>query len=128
VDEPGPGVPNGPNHDFNINQAYFGGPARWFTASAQGADQWEDGYWFDVFAEDHGEPGNKPGPGTHGSLGPDYYHFTIRKLISEDPPQSGAPVYETSGDFVGGNFQIHPPNAGHPSTPSDLPPWVSYEP
>src|SRR5205814_7147592 len=27
VDEPGPGQPSGPSHNFNINQVYFGGPA-----------------------------------------------------------------------------------------------------
>jgi hypothetical protein len=122
VDEPGPGQPSGPSHNFNINQVYFGGPARWSTPAAG----WQDGYWFDVFAEDHGEPGNKPGPGNHGSMGPDYYHFTIRKMVGQN--QSGEVVYDTQGDIVGGNIQIHPPNNGHPYTAGTLPMWVSYQP
>ena len=27
----------------------------------------------------------------------------------------------------GGNIQLHPPNAGHPATPSSLPSWVSFQ-
>jgi hypothetical protein len=122
VPEPGPGNPSGPSHNFDINQAYYGGPARWFTPAAG----WQDGYWFDVMAEDHGEPGNKPGPGNHGSMGPDYYHFTARKMTGAS--QSGEVVYDTAGDFQGGNFQIHPPNGGHPFTTGTLPSWVMYQP
>jgi hypothetical protein len=122
VPEPGPGVPNGPQHDLTTNQAYYGGPGRWFTPDAG----WADGYWFDVMAEDHGEPGNKAGPGQHGSGGPDFYHFTARLLASGT--QSGAVVYDTAGDIVGGNFQIHPPNTGHPFTQGLLPPWVALQP
>ena len=122
VDEPGPGNPSGPKHDFNINQAYYGGPARF--ASPQG--NWAEGYWFDVMLEDHGEPGNKPGPGNHGSKGPDYYHITIRQMTGQN--QSGIVVYDTEGDIVGGNLQIHPPNNGHPFTSSSLPSWVSWQP
>jgi hypothetical protein len=121
VDEPGPGNPSGPNHNFNINQAYFGGPSRWFSNGA-----WADGYWFDVMVEDHGEPGNKPGPGNHGSKGPDFYHYTIRQLASAT--QSGPVVYDTAGDLVGGNLQIHPANNGHPYTGGTLPSWVSLQP
>src|SRR5258705_86297 len=80
----------------------------------------------DVFVEDHGEPGNKPGPGNHGSMGPDYYHFTIRTYVSQT--QSGALVYDTENPVTGGNLQLHPPNAGHPSIPESLPPWVSFQP
>jgi hypothetical protein len=125
VDEPGPGQPSGPSHNFNINQAYYGGPARWFTAGSTGGG-WADGYWFDVFIEDHGEPGNKAGPGNHGSGGPDYYHFTIRKYVSDTVP--GDVVFDTQAPVSGGNLQIHPPNNGHPSTPSLLPPWVGLQP
>ena len=64
VDEPGPGVPNGPDHDFTTNQAYFGGPAR---LNVNGA--WADGYWFDVVVDDHGEGkganAGRPGPLSH---------------------------------------------------------------
>ena len=121
VDEPGPGQPGG-KKGFDINQVYFGGPARWRTDGV-----WEDGYWFDVFAEDHGEPGNKPGPAKHGGRGPDYYRFTIRKQADVASNQSGTVVYDVEGDIVGGNLQIHPPNNGHPATPSALPSWVSYQ-
>ena len=113
--EPGPGHPNGPQHTFNINQAYFGGMGKWNGA---------DGYWFDVMVEDHGEPGNlsshKPG------VTPDYYHLTVRKFAGQN--QSGPIVYETEGPLVGGNIQLHPPNAGHPYTPGTFPPWVSWQP
>ena len=37
-------------------------------------------------------------------------------------------VYETKGDLVGGNIQIHPSNNGHPAVQSALPPWVSLQP
>lgn len=106
VDEPGPGVPNGPNHDFDINQAYYGGQGRWFEPDVG----WQDGYWFDVRAEDHGEPGKS-----------DEYYFSVRRM------SDGAVVYETGGVLGGGNFQIHPPNAGHPFTLGQLPAWVTLQ-
>lgn len=110
VDEPGPGVPNGPNHDFNINQAYYGGPGRWFEPGTG----WQDGYWFDVRAEDHGEPGKS-----------DEYYFTVRRM---DPNgQVGPILYSAGGVLGGGNFQIHPPNNGHPFTQGELPTWVSLQ-
>ena len=113
--EPGPGHPNGPQHTFDINQAYFGGMGKWDGA---------DGYWFDVMVEDHGEPGNlsshKPG------VTPDYYHLTVRKYAGQN--QSGPIVYDVEGPLVGGNIQIHPPNAGHPYSPGAFPPWVSWQP
>ncbi len=121
VAEPGPGQPSGPSHNFTLNQAYYGGSARWFSNGA-----WADGYWFDIMAEDHGEPGNKAGPGNHGSAGPDYYH--LRVLQMQNGSQSGTLIYETEGDFDGGNFQIHPPNGGHPYTSSALPSWVQLQP
>ena len=99
----------------------IGGPARWFTGG-----KWNEGYWFDVMAKDHGEPGNKPGPGNHGSMGPDYYSFTIRKMVGMN--QSGAPIYHSEGPFTGGNFQTHPPNSGHPATVGTAPPWVTIGP
>jgi hypothetical protein len=109
VDGPGPGQPSGPSHHFDINQVYFGGPARWFDKS------WSDGFWFDVMAEDHGEPGRN-----------DFYHFTIRKMVGAN--QSGPIVYDTNGTLGGGNVQIHPPNNGHPYNGGSLPPWVSLQP
>ena len=105
----GPGHPNGPQHNFTVNQVYFGGPARWFASGG-----WTDGYWFDVVAEDHGEPGTS-----------DTYQFTIRQYAGNSP---GAVVYRTSGTLAGGNIQIHPANPGHPGAQSALPPWVQLQP
>lgn len=121
VDEPGPGQPSGPSHNFTMNQVYFGGPASWSATGAAGG-----GYWFDVMAEDHGEPGNKPGPGNHGSGGPDYYHVTVRQMSGAN--QSGQVVFDAEGALVGGNIQIHPPNNGHPYSSSSLPSWVQLQP
>ena len=115
VNEPGPGQPSGPSHNFDINQVYFGGPARYFVNGA-----WADGYWFDVMAEDHGE-----GKGKNAG-GPDYYHFTLRQISGNGV--SGAVVYDEENSLGGGNIQIHPPNNGHPYSQSTLPPWVQLQP
>jgi hypothetical protein len=120
VDEPGPGQPGG-KKGFTMNQVYFGGPADW-----RSNDVWESGYWFDVVAKDHGEPGSVP-KAKNGFM-VDTYHFTIRKMDDPAKQVSGATVYETKGGLEGGNVQMHPPNAGHPYTPMSLPGWVSYEP
>ncbi len=120
VDEPGPGQPGG-KKGFTMNQVYFGGPAEW-----RANDTWASGYWFDVVAKDHGEPGSKPHPKNGGM--PDTYHFTIRLMDDPDKQVSGAIVYETKGELEGGNIQMHPPNNGHPYTPSSLPSWVAFEP
>jgi hypothetical protein len=106
VNEPGPGQPGG-KKGFDSNQAYFGGHARWFTPSTG----WQDGFWFDVMVEDHGEG--------HGVM--DYYHFTIRD-------SNGTVIYDTQGNQIGGNIQLHPDNPGHPATQSNLPSWVSLQP
>jgi hypothetical protein len=121
VDEPGPGQPGG-KKGLTANQVYFGGHAR-FRVN----DQWADGYWFDVVAKDHGEPGSVPKPSKNGGM-VDTYHFSIRKIVDPQNLQSGTLVYETKGDLVGGNIQIHPPNNGHPAVQSALPPWVALEP
>jgi hypothetical protein len=110
VDEPGPGQPSGPTHQFTMNQVYFGGPARWFDGG-----RWSNGFWFDVMAEDHGEPGKQ-----------DFYHFTLRRFASAT--QSGPVVYDTAGTLGGGNVQIHPPNNGHPYNGGALPAWVQLQP
>ena len=115
VNEPGPGVPNGPHHDFTSNQAYFGGLARLFVNGA-----WADGYWFDVVVDDHGE-----GKGANAG-GPDLYHITIRQTSASN--QAGAIVYDGEGNLGGGNIQLHPPNNGHPFTSSTLPSWVVLQP
>ena len=120
VDEPGPGQPGG-KKGFTMNQVYFGGPAEW-----RSNETWASGYWFDVVAKDHGEPGSKPHPKNGGM--PDTYHFTLRLMDDPENQVSGAIVYETNGELEGGNIQMHPPNNGHPYTPMALPSWVSYEP
>jgi hypothetical protein len=109
VPGPGPGHPNGPQHNFDDNQVYFGGPATYNGAS---------GYWFDVVAEDHGEPGRL-----------DTYQITIRQGAMGT--QAGTVVFQESGTLAqGGNIQLHPPNGGHPGTgtPSSLPSWVQLQP
>jgi hypothetical protein len=106
----GPGHPNGPQHTFDLNQVYYGGPGRWSVGGV-----WSDGYWFDIVAEDHGEPGRS-----------DFYQITIRKYVGQN--QSGPIVYQTSGDLAGGNIQLHPPNAGHPFSSPAMPPWVALQP
>ena len=110
VDEPGPGQPSGPDHTFNINQAYYGGPGRWYEP----ATGWQEGYWFDVMAEDHGEPGKT-----------DEYYFTMRKMDASGAV--GPVLHQTGGVLGGGNFQIHPPNDGHPYTGGSLPAWVPLQ-
>jgi hypothetical protein len=122
VDEPGPGGP-GAKKGFTMNQVYFGGHAQWRVA----ADAvWSDGYWFDVVAKDHGEPGSQPS--VKNGFMPDTYHFTIRKMDDPEGKVSGAIVYETKETLTGGNIQMHPPNGGHPYTPMTLPSFVAFEP
>lgn len=87
---------------------------------------WNDGYWFDVVAKDHGEPGSSAAV-KKGQM-PDTYHFTIRKIDDPAKGASGTVVYETRGDLDGGNIQMHPSNGGHPAVSSPLPAWVSLEP
>lgn len=120
VDEPGPGGP-GAKKGFTMNQVYFGGPAEWRSNGA-----WASGYWFDVVAKDHGEPGSVPK--AKNGFTPDSYHFTIRRMDDGAKQVSGAVVYETKGVLEGGNIQMHPPNGGHPYKPMPLPGWVAFEP
>ena len=121
TDGPGPKQPGG-KKGLVVNQVYFGGHAQWREAAAA---TWSDGYWFDVVAEDHGEPGNTSAI-KNGAM-PDSYHFTIRKMDDPAAKVSGAIVYETRDDLRGGNIQIHPSNPGHPAVSSPLPGWVSLE-
>jgi hypothetical protein len=120
VDEPGPGGP-GAKKGFVMNQVYFGGHAEWRTNGT-----WASGYWFDVVAKDHGEPGSVPS--AKNGFMVDTYHFTLRKMDDPDAKVSGAVVYELHGGLVGGNIQMHPANGGHPGVQSPLPAWVSLEP
>ncbi len=106
IDEPGPGVPKA-----TPNQAYYGGPGRWYTPETG----WQDGYWFDIMAKDHGEPGKT-----------DEYYFAVRPMAANGTP--GAIIYQTGGVLAGGNFQIHPPNDGHPFLKGTVPAWVTMQP
>jgi hypothetical protein len=107
----GPGQPGG-KKGLTANQVLFGGPAR----VNEGAG-FVDGYWYDVVAEDHGEPGRD-----------DAYTLTLRKEADPATGTSGAVVYTVSGKLTGGNVQIHAPNNGHPYTPVAPPSWVSVGP
>ncbi len=102
VDEPGPDVPK-----TIPNQTYYGGPGQWYEPGKG----WQDGFWFDVMAEDHGEPGST-----------DEYYFTVRRQ------SDNTVIYQVGGILGGGNFQVHPPNSGHPFTEGTLPSWVSLQP
>lgn len=112
VDDPGPGAPPSPNGDFPLNQAYVGGPARVFFPESG----WTTGFWLDVVIKDHGEATSTP----------DSYHITVRTF--DGGSVVGPVLFETSGELVGGNIQLYPPNQGHPATPSLLPSWVVLEP
>jgi hypothetical protein len=114
VNRPGPGQPGG-KKGLTSNQVYFGGPAEWGTNGSV-----SPGFWFDVVAEDHGEPGSVPKPKKNGGQ-PDTYHLTVRKAAT------GEVVYDVRGTLDGGNIQIHPPNNGHPGAQSVLPSWVQLE-
>jgi hypothetical protein len=75
------------------NNAEWGGPGKWNHKA---------GYTFAVHAEDRAE----------GGSGIDVYGITI---WNED----GDVVYEELETIAGGNFQIHPPNNGHPYEVAD---------
>lgn len=60
-------------------------------------DQWASGYWFDVVAKDHGEPGSQPS--AKNGFMVDTYHFTIRKMDDPDAKVSGPIVYEVKGGW-----------------------------
>jgi hypothetical protein len=85
TNDPGPSPPKA-----DPNYIEFGG---------EGVLNHVEGYSFEVTAYDSGEPATKNAPGDH-------YWITIL-----DP--SGAMVVEEDG-ALSGNFQIHPPNKGHP--------------
>ncbi len=94
--EPGPDVPMA-----TANRAIWGGPGKWNR---------EDGYLFIASAADYKE-GND---GNDADIR-DAYAITIYRDVDGDGVATGADeiVYEES-DCVYGNFQIHPPNNGHP--------------
>lgn len=77
------------------NVAEWGGPGKW---------NHDEGFTFQVHAEDRREGGSHF----------DYYGITVWDA-------AGAVIYE-EGDLIdGGNFQIHPPNGGHPYEPVPAP-------
>jgi len=96
------------------NYANFGG-----TGKFNG----EDGYYFDVKAFDHGEPGiylDRYEIDIYNSAKVLVYHDDGQRTMEchasiDDPLVTGdlAWVFDM-GCITGGNFQINPPNAGHP--------------
>ena len=81
-------------------------------------------HWFEVHAEDLGEPGSEKGDmdsaecppgGNDGEVAScgclDYYRITIYEAFDpkKDEPNKSDVIYAESGYHRGGNFQIHPP-------------------
>ncbi|MCB9555590.1 MAG: hypothetical protein H6707_05750 [Deltaproteobacteria bacterium] len=95
---PGPDVPKA-----IPNRAIWGGPGQW---------DHQPGYLFIVSAADYKE--GKDGLDRERR---DAYAITIYRDVDGDGHASSADqiVYEES-DCIFGNFQIHPPNQGHPYT------------
>jgi hypothetical protein len=114
---PGPGNPGG-KKGFAMNIAYFGGPAEYDEGAGMST-----GFWYDVEARDHGEPGARSAGKSGGT--PDAYVLTVRKGADPNASVSGVIVYQVKGSLEGGNIQIHPGNGGHPSTSIAVPPWVA---
>jgi hypothetical protein len=65
-----------------LQKAYFEGPC---TLNH------EDGYWFELYVEDDGEPKN-----------PDYFDIKVYAMGDLDNP-----LFEDAGDLLTGNIQIH---------------------
>lgn len=99
---PGPDVPTA-----YPNRAIWGGPGKW---------NHEPGYLFIASAADYGEGNGGP----HAEIR-DAYAITIYRDVDGDRVATAADeiVYEES-DCVFGNFQIHPPNNGHPYIPAEV--------
>ncbi len=87
IDATGPEQPGG-NKGFVINRAFFSG-----TGRLNG----EDGFPFDGFVIDAGEPSGKNGNDK------DQFAITVRD------PITSVVVFEAIGELDGGNVQIHPP-------------------
>ena len=66
-------------------------------------------------AEEHGEPGKK-------------YKYLLSVRRMDAAGAVGPILYQTGGVLGGGNFQIHPPNSGHPFTLGATPAWVPLQP
>jgi len=99
---PGPDVPKA-----YPNRAIWGGPCKW---------DHKEGYLFIVSAADYKE--GKDGGDANIR---DAYAITVYKDDDKDgvATSSDTVVYSES-DCVFGNFQIHPPNNGHPYTKSTM--------
>lgn len=99
---PGPDVPKA-----EPNRAIWGGPGKW---------DHQEGYLFIVSAADYKEGKEKGDADIR-----DAYAITVYFDVDGDGRATGADqiVYEES-DCVFGNFQIHPPNQGHPYIPSEM--------
>jgi hypothetical protein len=99
---PGPDVPKA-----EPNRAIWGGPGKW---------DHEEGYLFIVSAADYKEGKEKGDAAIR-----DAYAITVYRDTDGDGTATAADevVYEES-DCVFGNFQIHPPNQGHPYVPSPV--------
>jgi hypothetical protein len=102
----GPQVPDA----YPLNRAYFGGDGTGIFNKRTGCD-------FDIIAYDIGEGGSHQ----------DSYEITVtcgtppvvvlHNIATTDQCKLGVPGIPTSiGCLAGGNFQIHPSNAGHPYT------------
>lgn len=101
---PGPDVPGA-----KPNRAIWGGPGKW---------NHEEGYLFIASAADYKE--GKDGGDANIR---DAYAITVYQDVDSDgvATPSDAIVYEET-DCVYGNFQIHPPNGGHPYIPAVITP------
>ena len=75
-------------------------------------------HWFEVEAEDNGEPGNQTEPGANcpeegTGVGPascdcpDYYRIRIYQFAMPPHPVNNKLMYEVGGYHHGGNFQTH---------------------
>ncbi len=94
------------------------------SPSLSGVVPGETFHWFEVHAEDLGEPGKngkQPPPAStcpeEGSAGavadcdcPDFYRITIYEGVpAGQTPTASVVIYEVYGYITGGNLQIHPP-------------------
>jgi len=99
---PGPDVPKA-----FPNRAIWGGPGKW---------DHEDGYLFIVSSADY-----KEGKDGNDANIRDAYAITVYKDADGDGTATAAdPIIYEETDCVFGNFQIHPPNQGHPYIPAPL--------
>jgi hypothetical protein len=99
---PGPDVPVA-----EPNRAIWGGPGQW---------NHEDGYLFIVSAADYKEGKEDADAGIRDAYAITIYYDTDGDGVATDADEI---VYEET-DCVFGNFQIHPPNQGHPEVEADL--------